>query len=88
MRRIIFNETEFILTDGGAITTVGAYEMGEVSYAHLMDNKEIKRYGKVIGHEKDIQYLGEIDIHMKLPDALLGLCGDSWDRVPSDDKGV
>ena len=55
-RRYLF--TGDSLDQGGAITTREAYVHGEVSYAHLMTDGKIRRFGKIIGTWADIKILG------------------------------
>ena len=58
---IIFKEDKFILVgnleDGGAIAKREDYENFEMSYAHLFQNGEVKRFGVVIGSRADILQL-------------------------------
>ena len=60
MQRIKFQDKEYILTDGGAITTEESYRNGTVSFAHLGLDSNINRYGSLIGTRKDIEFLSEI----------------------------
>ena len=54
--QIRFKGKEWILVDG-AITTPGDFASFECSYAHIMDDGRIMRFGKQIGCKADIEYL-------------------------------
>ena len=53
------------LETGGAIATKRQYENGELSFAHLMADGEIKRFNRVIGRREDIKIIGEADLSQK-----------------------
>jgi hypothetical protein len=69
------------LAEGGAITTPEAFQAGTVSYAHLMRNGKIKRFGATIGTVADITVLGTAEIETpENVDALFHLLTDpSWE---------
>ena len=56
--QITFQGTDYFLIGdietGGAIATKEQYEKGQVSFAHLYPNGDVKRHGKVIGNKNDI----------------------------------
>ncbi len=60
MQKIRFKGQEYLLVEG-AIATPEQYENFLPSYAHLFENGEILRYGKLIGNKSDIEYLEEIE---------------------------
>lgn len=70
VEKIRFQEQDFVLV-GGAITTPEAYRTGEVSFAHLMKDGSVRRFGTVIGQREDIEFLGEETIAE--PDSMLAL---------------
>ena len=72
MRKIKFKNRNFILV-GGALTTEDDYKEGIVSYAHLMDDGTIMRYGKVIGKKEDIEFGEEIENITPNKDAFFNL---------------
>ena len=51
--------SDLILTRGGAITTEEDYEAFRESYAHLVDDGRVMRYGRQIGTAGDIEIIGE-----------------------------
>jgi hypothetical protein len=62
VRRIRFQDKDYVLVGGkyvpgAAIATPEAYANFEPSYAHLMPDGRIMRFGKQIGQESDITYL-------------------------------
>jgi hypothetical protein len=61
VQQIRFKGQDYILVDG-AIATVAAFQVGECSYAHLYEDGTIKRFGEIVGHRKDIEYVGEVDV--------------------------
>lgn len=59
---------EYLLVGGyddgdkaGAIATPDQYYNFEPPYAHLFPDGTIKRYNKVIGSIKDVEFLGKVD---------------------------
>ena len=81
MQKIRFQGQEYILTNGGAITTEENYREGKVSFAHLCSDSNIKRYGSVIGTYKDIEFLGKIPEIKFTAKAVVNLLTDpSWLR--------
>lgn len=64
--RVRFQDAEYILvggdlTKGGPIATPDAFANFRVSYAHLMPDGIIRRYGAQIGTRDDIEVLGPDD---------------------------
>lgn len=54
---IKFKGNQYLLTEGGAITTPTDYANFLPSYAHLYEDGTISRYGTVIGCREDIEIL-------------------------------
>lgn len=83
MRRITFQGQDFILTDGGAITTEANYRAGRASYAHLYEDGRILRHGVEIGRREDIVMGEACELAPEyFGDALLNLFTDpSWTRA-------
>ena len=82
MQRIKFQGQEYILTDGGAITTKEAYENGVESFAHLNVDSCIWRHGSVIGARADIEFLGEIPNVGITPEGIFNvLTGHGWPSI-------
>ncbi len=74
--KIKFKGKEYILTNNegpSAITTIEAFRGGTVSYAHLYEDGYVIRYGMVIGTEKDIERIGEVEINSLEPEATFNL---------------
>ena len=63
--KVRFQGNEYLLIgdleSGGPIATQGAYENGEVSYAHLGCDGVIRRYCQEIGTKDDLEFIGESD---------------------------
>lgn len=68
---------EYILDKGGAIAAREVMEAGEVSYAHLLDNGEVRRFGTIIARDVDIEVLGPVDVNFGFG-MLMGLLGPTW----------
>ena len=75
-RRYLF--TGDSLDQGGAITTREAYVHGEVSYAHLMTDGKIRRFGKIIGTWENIKILGS---YQREPRPTIDGFGKLLDRI-------
>ena len=77
---IRFQGKDWILTEGGAITTPDDYAAGLCSYAHLCGDDLVRRFHEVIGAREDIKVLGPCE-HPG-PQGLDALeemlFGDSW----------
>jgi hypothetical protein len=85
LKKIRFMGKEMLMSDGktgigGAITTKDAYEKGHISFAHLCPDGNIMRYGKIIGTKKDIEIIGEEEVHADYPEALINLLGEFLDQ--------
>lgn len=63
-QQIKFQGKVYLLVEG-AITPQKDHENGVLSYAHLFDSGDIKRFNKVIGHKDDIEFLGMVDVDVK-----------------------
>jgi hypothetical protein len=61
MKIIEFHGRNYILTNGGSITTPEDYSQFLPSYAHLLDSGVIVRYGKKIGTKEDIHVIREAE---------------------------
>jgi hypothetical protein len=63
IEKIKFKNRDYLLignrSDGGAIATEECFENFEQSFAHLMPNKNILRFGVKIGTIKDIIFLNK-----------------------------
>jgi hypothetical protein len=69
VRKIRFKGNDFVFV-GGVIATQEAYENGRVSYACLMEDGNIYRYGAVIGKKSEIEYLDEIELDFDVAKAI------------------
>ena len=63
---IRFQGSEYLLIDcyekgGGAITTQESFSNGECSFAHLVEDGRVMRFGTQIGSKEDIEFLGEAE---------------------------
>ena len=78
MKKIKFQGKEWLMVEN-AITTKEWYEAGIVSYAHLCENGDIKRYGTVVGTKDDIEFIGDVsDIEMGADGIGNLLTGRGW----------
>ncbi len=64
MKNIRFQGREYLFTgdsleEGGSITTAEAFSEGTCSYAHLMRDGTVMRFGDSIGHRDEIEVLGD-----------------------------
>ena len=63
--KLRFRGEEFLLIGsrehGGAIATDAEYENFEVSSFHLCRNGDIMRFGHIVGHAREIEWL-DIDV--------------------------
>lgn len=77
--KIRFRQQDFMLIgtleDGGAIATEESYSTFDASYAHLMSDGRVMRYGEVIGRRSDIEVIGERQAEIK---SLSGLLSSAW----------
>lgn len=79
-KKIRFQGQEFFLI-GGAIATKEQYENGKCSYAHLMPNGEILRFGVQIGSRKDIEFLGEEELNPRLVNIITAIADpEEWKK--------
>ena len=85
VKEIKFQGRDFILTDGGAITTEEDYKHGLVSYAYVFGDV-VKRFNQVIGAASEIVQLGEKEV--KFEDDFLHniLTSPGW-LGPANDGG-
>ncbi len=70
MLKIEFQKMEFVfvgdsLEKDGAIATEEQYSSGELSYAHLNLEGEVRRLGEQIGTREDIKVLGEVEVKVQ-----------------------
>ena len=76
MKEIIFKGKPYIFTEdtlvSGAICTKEEYENGEIPYAHLSPDGNVRRFLKIIGHMDDIKFGDEIELNFK-PRALINM---------------
>ena len=78
VQKIKFKGQDYILTDpderNSPISTLEAYQKGEVSYAHYYgDTGEVYRYQKLIGTEIDIEIGKRIEIEIDMGEFADGL---------------
>lgn len=83
VQKIKFQGLDFILTDpddeDSPITTIGQYQNGEVSYAHLFRSTgQIMQFQQEIGKIDEIEFGDIIEIEMAASQFLAGIFGDSW----------
>ncbi len=64
-----FKGQTFVLI-GDALTTKYDFENGVCSYAHVCQNGEIKRFSRVIGKQKELEAVGEIELTINIPEIL------------------
>ena len=79
-RRITFKGEEFLLVgeNDGAIATREQYENGLASFAYLLPDGKVMRFGQEIGTEADIRFLEETSCRMK-PEATVNMAiHPSW----------
>ncbi len=82
MRKIRFQDREFVLIEG-ALTTEQNFIHGRQSYAHLFEDGIIRRFGRDIGRQEDIEFLsGEIP-EPEIDDDFLDNCLSPWEENAS-----
>ena len=81
--KVRFQDQDFLLlgdlTEGGPLATPEQYQHGQCSYAHLFEDGQIRRFGKIIGTRADLTVLEE-DVELPEPeeDFFDGILGESW----------
>lgn len=80
MKMIKFQGEEYLFTGDsllgeGAITKQEDFEHGRASYAHLLNNGSVMRFGAAIGTREEIKEMGEPKIT---------LASDAWGNLLTD----
>lgn len=80
---IKFKGQEFLVAID-AITTKEAYENGQISFAHIYDDRGVFRFGKKIGEKSDVEYTDKYEEVDPTPEAfgnLMGnFLGEDWEE--------
>ena len=84
-----FRGYEFILQDGGALATAEVMARGEISFAHVFPNGEIKCFNKVIGHLDELNVLDdELDIPVGAEVLFQVWTKETWEEAWADRKHI
>lgn len=84
MKKILFKSQEYLLLEGGAITTPDDYANWRVSFAHYyVEQDAIKRYNEIIGSGADIKVLEELDDPGPGTKSDDGFMDSGWFRKPT-----